>query len=46
MSIIPKHYLNAVTPIGVHNNQGTIWIGTGFFVARRVGEGGMARPFW
>ena len=45
MSIIPKHYLNAVTPIGVRNNQGTIWIGTGFYVVRRVDENGMARPF-
>ena len=45
MSIIPQHYLSAVTPIGIQNNQGIQWIGTGFFVTRKSNQEGFARPF-
>ena len=46
MAIVPQVFLNAVTPIGVRGNNQTIqWIGTGFFVLRKVSVRGDAKPF-
>lgn len=49
MALIPNQYLNSVVSIGVKNNNNILWIGTGFFVYRRVKEGnkdtGRAIPF-
>ena len=45
MSIIPSAFLNAVTPIGIRVNQSVTWVGTGFFVTRRVNAKGDAKPF-
>lgn len=45
MSIIPKVYKNAVVPIGIKQADGGVfWIGTGFFVTRKVTKDKIA-PF-
>lgn len=38
MSFIPKSFKNAIVSIGIVNQGQTIWIGTGFFVGKKVGE--------
>ena len=39
MSLIPKFYKDAVVSIGLKSADGNIsWIGTGFFVSRKVAE--------
>ena len=45
MAIIPSFYLDAVVSIGIKNNSEIEWIGTGFFVVRKVNENGDGRPF-
>lgn len=40
MAIIPQIYEDAVVAIGVKNPRGTIWIATGFIVARENENGG------
>lgn len=46
MAIIPNFYLNAVVSIGLRNYDGNVsWIGTGFFVIRKVDDKGNVRPF-
>lgn len=45
MSSIPSFYLNAVVSIGIKQNDVTQWIGTGFFIIRKINENGNARPF-
>lgn len=45
MSIIPKFYVNAIVSMGVlQSDQNIAWIGTGFFVVRRVDDENL-RPF-
>lgn len=45
MAIIPPFYMNAVVSIGMRNVDGEInWIGTGFFVKRKITEE-TYRPF-
>lgn len=45
MSLIPDFYKNAVVSIGVRNDTRTInWIGTGFFVVRKIDDKS-SRPF-
>ena len=45
MSLIPDIYKNAVVSIGVRNDRRTInWIGTGFFVVRKIDDKN-SRPF-
>lgn len=39
MALIPKEYIDAVVSIGVKDaNDKPIWIGTGFFVNRRIND--------
>lgn len=39
MALIPKEYIDAVVSIGVKDaNDKPIWIGTGFFVSRRIND--------
>lgn len=38
MSLIPKFYMDAVASIGVRTKEKILWIGTGFFVIKEVGE--------
>lgn len=38
MAIIPKFYIDAVASIGINQNGDTCWIGTGFFVQKKVQE--------
>ena len=47
MAIIPKSFIESVVSIGNRNNDGSIsWIGTGFFVIRKLKEDKtQARPF-
>lgn len=46
MAIIPKFYFDAVVSIGIRDNNAVIkWIGTGFFIIRKIDEEGNARPF-
>ena len=45
MAIIPKFYMEAVVSIGVENKGKPLWIGTGFFVARKIDDSGNALPF-
>lgn len=45
MAIIPQNFLNAVTPIGIRKGPIVVWIGTGFFVFRKVDNKGNVRPF-
>jgi len=46
MAIIPKPFMDAVVSLGVRNSQQQIsWIGTGFFVGRKVGNNGNVRPY-
>lgn len=35
MATIPKRYMNSVFSIGICDNSGISWIGTGFFVVRK-----------
>lgn len=45
MSLIPKFYKDAVVSIGLRNADNTIsWIGTGFFVLRKIDEN-QGKPF-
>lgn len=45
MSLIPKFYKDAVVSIGLKSADGNIsWIGTGFFVSRKVAEN-QVKPF-
>jgi len=47
MAIIPKPFIESVVSLGNRNNDGSIsWIGTGFFVIRKLKEDKtQARPF-
>lgn len=46
MALIPYQYLDAVTSIGVRNQDNSIsWIGTGFFVGRCVDNPNQVVPF-
>ena len=45
MAIIPSFYLDAVVSIGIRDNAKTVWIGTGFFVVRKINNNGDGRPF-
>ena len=45
MAIIPSFFLDAVVSIGIKVKSSTSWIGTGFFVIRKVNTDGAARPF-
>ncbi len=36
MAIIPSRFLDAVVSIGVRQGTNTKWIGTGFFVLRKM----------
>lgn len=45
MAVIPKFFMEAVVSIGVVNKGKTHWIGTGFFVARKIDANGNAFPF-
>lgn len=45
MAIIPSFYLDAVVSIGVWNSTRPVWIGTGFFVVRKIKKNGDGRPF-
>ncbi|WP_418983428.1 S1 family peptidase [Alistipes sp.] len=46
MAIIPNIYINAVVSIGIRNQSKCVsWIGSGFFVIRKVDDKGNARPF-
>lgn len=45
MAVIPKFFMEAVVSIGVKNKGKTCWIGTGFFVARKIDANGNAFPF-
>ena len=45
MAIIPSFYLDAVVSIGIKKDLEIEWIGTGFFVVRKVNENGDGRPF-
>ena len=39
MALIPKHYIDSVVSIGIRREDKSIaWIGTGFFVHRRIDE--------
>lgn len=39
MALIPKHYIDSVVSIGIRRKDNSIaWIGTGFFVHRRINE--------
>lgn len=39
MALIPKHYIDSVVSIGIRREDKSIaWIGTGFFVHRRINE--------
>lgn len=38
MSLIPKFYKDAVVSVGLKNANGISWIGTGFFVLRKINE--------
>ncbi|WP_346704680.1 serine protease [uncultured Agathobaculum sp.] len=44
MSILPRHYMNAVVSIGTRNGDQVKWFGTGFFIHKRVSETQVA-PF-
>jgi len=44
MAIIPEFYINAVISIGKRNATDVSWIGTGFFILRKIDEEGNARP--
>lgn len=40
MSIIPKSFKNAVVPIGIKRENGSVvWVGSGFFLTREISEG-------
>lgn len=46
MAIVPNFYINAVLSLGIKKKDDSIsWIGTGFFVLRKVNKEGDARPF-
>lgn len=46
MPLIPKHYIDSVVSIGIRRKDKSIaWIGTGFFVHRRMNEHTVL-PFW
>lgn len=45
MAIIPTQYLDAVVSIGIRKEAEIAWIGTGFFVIRKVNERGDGKPF-
>lgn len=46
MALIPKHYIDSVVSIGIRREDKSIaWIGTGFFVHRRIDEH-IVLPFW
>lgn len=46
MALIPYQYLDAVTSIGVRNQDNSIsWIGTGFFVGRCIDNPNQVVPF-
>ena len=47
MAIIPKSFIESVVSIGNRNDNGTIsWIGTGFFVIRKLKKDKtLVRPF-
>ncbi len=45
MAMIPSFYLDAVVSIGIKQNNKTLWIGTGFFLIRKINENGDGRPF-
>lgn len=45
MALVPKGYMNAVVSIGVDNGSGIRWIGTGFFVIRRINGQTKGRPY-
>ena len=45
MAVIPSPYLDAVVAIGIKQNGQLIWIGTGFFLVRRVDKNGDGHPF-
>lgn len=46
MAMIPDFYLNAVASIGIRISPVDVkWIGTGFFVVRKVDNNGNSRPF-
>lgn len=45
MAIVPKFFIDAVVSIGNRNHTEIDWIGTGFFVIRKVDKEGNARPF-
>ncbi len=46
MAIVPKEFMNSVVSIGIYNTENEIlWIGTGFFAIRKIGDGTRGRPF-
>ena len=46
MAVIPNFYINAVVSIGIRNqSKGVSWIGSGFFVIRKIDDNGKGCPF-
>lgn len=45
MAIIPKFFINAVVSIGYRNPAKVDWVGTGFFVIRKVDKEGNSYPY-
>ena len=45
MAIIPNFFIDAAVSIGYRNAANIEWIGTGFFVIRKIDAEGNARPF-
>jgi len=46
MALVPKGYINAVVSIGVKQVKDTIsWIGTGFFVIRKIKDKKQGKPY-
>lgn len=44
MALIPKFYIEAVLSIGIRSAMGVNWIGTGFFVIKKI-DAGKYQPF-
>lgn len=45
MAIIPMNFLDAVVSIGIRKGSSISWIGTGFFVTRRLSDPTKGKPY-
>ena len=45
MGLIPKFYMESVVSIGIRSASGINWIGTGFFVIKKIKDEDAYHPF-